>query len=214
MPKRLDKEELVQKRRNQIIRAAIKEFSTKGFHEAEVERIARLAGVSKGTIYNYFENKQDLFLSVMDWGLNRLIGKAYESIEGIDDPVVKLERTLEVYLEFLRKNKSLFRILYQQRGRFREDMRAKFGKRHSAHFYLLEDILNEGIRKGVFKRFDARSASLALAGGIFHSLLHGFIELKDKKSVARETAQFKELVLYGIVKRDRGKIRKEDRRKT
>ena len=98
--KKSEKEDLINRRRTQIIKAAIKEFSSRGFHETEMDKIAITAGVSKGTLYNYFENKQDLFLSSIDWGLNRLIGRVYEAIEGIDDPVVKLQKALEVYLEF------------------------------------------------------------------------------------------------------------------
>lgn len=211
MTRRINKEKLVQKRRNQIIRAAIKEFSAKGFHETEVDKIARLARVSKGTIYNYFENKQDLFLSSIDWGLSRLVRKVYKSLEGIDDPILKREKAIEVYLEFLKDNKNLFRILYQYRSRFREEMREKFGKRHYSHFYIIEDILSEGIKKGIFKRFDARSASLALAGGIFHSILQGSIELKGKKSIAKASAQFKELILYGIITREKAKNGKDRR---
>jgi len=201
MKKKSTKEDLVNRRRTQIIKAAIKEFSSRGFHETEMDKIAITAGVSKGTLYNYFENKQDLFLSSIDWGLNRLIGRVYEAIEGIDDPVEKLQKALEVYLEFLRQNRNLFVILYQYRSRFREDMRAKFGKRHTAHFYVLEDILADGMRKGVFKKFDAKSGALAFAGGVFHSILHGSIELKDKKSVTKYASEFKELILYGIIKR-------------
>ncbi|OQX82702.1 MAG: hypothetical protein B6D63_07355 [Candidatus Latescibacteria bacterium 4484_7] len=196
------KKQLIAKRKNQIIRAAIREFSNRGFHETEMDNIARTAGVSKGTLYNYFENKSDLFLSTIDWGLSRLIGKVYKSLEGINDPVLKLEKALEVYLDYLRKNKSLFKILYRYKDMFREDMKTKFGKRHSAHFYLLEDILNDGIEKGIFRRFNAKSASLSIAGGIMHSLMQGELELKNKKSVAEQTKQFKELVFYGIMKRD------------
>jgi len=201
MKKKSTKEDLVNRRRTQIIKAAIKEFSSRGFHETEMDKIAITAGVSKGTLYNYFENKQDLFLSSIDWGLNRLIGRVYEAIEGIDDPVEKLQKALEVYLEFLRQNRNLFVILYQYRSKFRDDMRAKFGKRHTAHFYVLEDILADGMRKGVFKKFDAKSAALAFAGGVFHSILHGSIELKNKESVRKYAAEFKELILYGIIKK-------------
>ena len=197
------KEKLIAKRKNQIIKAAVKEFSNRGFHETEMEDIAKTAGVSKGTLYNYFDSKNDLFLSTIDWGLSGLIGKVYESLQEINDPVLKLERALEVYLNYLRKNKSLFKILYRYKDVFREDMRTKFGKRHTAHFFLLEDILNEGIKKGVFRQFDAKSASLALAGGIMHSLMQGELELKDKRSVTEQTKQFKDLVFYGIIKRDK-----------
>src|SRR5262245_37505122 len=53
-------------RRHQIIEAALKVFSTKGFHKATNKDIAQAAGgISPGLIYWYFKDKEDLFLSIM-----------------------------------------------------------------------------------------------------------------------------------------------------
>ena len=54
------KQQLVQARRNQILDAAARVFADKGYHRATTKRIARQAGVSEGTIYNYFDSKGDL----------------------------------------------------------------------------------------------------------------------------------------------------------
>ncbi|MFC1951220.1 helix-turn-helix domain-containing protein, partial [Chloroflexota bacterium] len=54
------KEEIARKRQRQILSAARRVFSQKGFAEATTAEIAREAGVSEGTIYNYFESKRDL----------------------------------------------------------------------------------------------------------------------------------------------------------
>lgn len=60
--------QLIAARRNQILDAATKVFAEKGFHRASVRAIARTAGISDGTIYNYFENKTALLVGI----LNRL----------------------------------------------------------------------------------------------------------------------------------------------
>jgi AcrR family transcriptional regulator len=59
------REQLIEARRNQILEAAAGVFADKGFHRATTKEIASAAGVSEGTIYNYFENKEDLLISMM-----------------------------------------------------------------------------------------------------------------------------------------------------
>jgi TetR/AcrR family fatty acid metabolism transcriptional regulator len=57
---------LITARRNQILDAATKVFSEKGFHPATIKEIAKEAGIADGTIYNYFENKTALMLGIFD----------------------------------------------------------------------------------------------------------------------------------------------------
>lgn len=59
------REQLIEARRAQILDAAASVFADKGFHRATTKEIASRAGVSEGTIYNYFENKADLLIGMM-----------------------------------------------------------------------------------------------------------------------------------------------------
>jgi AcrR family transcriptional regulator len=59
------REQLIEARRNQILDAAAAVFAQKGFHRATTKDIASTAGVSEGTIYNYFTNKADLLIGIM-----------------------------------------------------------------------------------------------------------------------------------------------------
>lgn len=59
------REQLIKARRDQILDAAAAVFAEKGFHRATTKEIARAAGVSEGTIYNYFDSKADLLIGIM-----------------------------------------------------------------------------------------------------------------------------------------------------
>ena len=60
------KEQMIEARRTQILMGAARVFAEKGFHKATTKEIARAAGVSEGTIYNYFENKRELLVAMID----------------------------------------------------------------------------------------------------------------------------------------------------
>ena len=57
--------QLIEARRNQILDAAAQVFAEKGFHRATTREIASTAGISEGTIYNYFDNKEGLLIGIM-----------------------------------------------------------------------------------------------------------------------------------------------------
>jgi AcrR family transcriptional regulator len=59
------RKQLIEARRAQILDAAAVVFAEKGFHRATTKEIARTAGVSEGTIYNYFDSKADLLIGIM-----------------------------------------------------------------------------------------------------------------------------------------------------
>src|ERR1051326_8440447 len=64
MPKIVD-EQMREATRARIIGVAASEFARLGFDQANINVIAELAGIGKGTIYLYFENKRDLFLAML-----------------------------------------------------------------------------------------------------------------------------------------------------
>lgn len=67
MPDRPDpvSEQSAAARRAQILTAATEVFAAKGFHRAATKEIARSAGIAEGTIYNYFDSKEDLLLGIL-----------------------------------------------------------------------------------------------------------------------------------------------------
>jgi AcrR family transcriptional regulator len=60
------KEQMAEARRMQILMGAAQVFVEKGFHKSTTKEIAKAAGVSEGTIYNYFDTKRELLVALMD----------------------------------------------------------------------------------------------------------------------------------------------------
>ncbi len=60
------REQMVEARRTQILMGAARVFTEKGYHKATTKEIAQAAGVSEGTIYNYFDNKRELLLAMIE----------------------------------------------------------------------------------------------------------------------------------------------------
>ena len=78
------REQLIEARRTQILDAAAKVFADKGFHRATTKEIASAAGVSEGTIYNYFDSKDGLVIGIMARlaELEQLNGELVKAMQG------------------------------------------------------------------------------------------------------------------------------------
>lgn len=84
-----------EEKRQRIIDAAIAEFSEHGFDSANINTIAQRSGVSVGSLYKYFENKENLFLAIVHVGVEKLkavledIMKSDESLESRIEKIIK-----------------------------------------------------------------------------------------------------------------------------
>ncbi|MEN1966653.1 TetR/AcrR family transcriptional regulator [Lentibacillus sp. N15] len=67
-------------KRERIINAAIKEFVQNGFEKASTNEMVKQANISKGSLFNYFHNKKELYVYVMEYGIE-VIEKLYEKID-------------------------------------------------------------------------------------------------------------------------------------
>ncbi|MCX5752500.1 MAG: TetR/AcrR family transcriptional regulator [Candidatus Krumholzibacteria bacterium] len=154
------------RRKGQILAAAIELFSRYGFYETEVEAIAKVAGVSKGTVYNHFANKHALFMETVELGIERISKLIDESTRDVADPASRLETAVDAYLSFLRENRHLYRILFLHRSTGRDAEELRFAERLLSHFSLFERILADGVERKTFRRVDVRMASFAITGMI------------------------------------------------
>ena len=68
-------------KRERVLAAAAAVFAELGFHRADIARIAERAAISKGSIYNYFETKDDMYLHVCRDGLARFRKAVYSGLE-------------------------------------------------------------------------------------------------------------------------------------
>ncbi|MCS6989890.1 MAG: TetR/AcrR family transcriptional regulator, partial [Chloroherpetonaceae bacterium] len=112
-PQRSRTEEAKEAKRQLLIRAAIEVFSQKGFHETKMQDIADYAAVGKGTLYEYFETKEDLFLAVYDSWIDEYEADMLRQSERPLDPVSKASALIDTTVEFYEKHANHAAILLE-----------------------------------------------------------------------------------------------------
>ena len=165
-------------RRNEILQAARKVFASKDYATATMEDVAATAELSKGTIYLYFQNKADLFLSTFEMGIEQVTSIVIESISANEnDPIAGIKDIVERTLLFFEENIDLFKILASENAHF--ELKSEIGRKNNFHQRIMDKesqiimtftaYIQRGIDMGIFKKINARDAASTLL-----SIIKGF----------------------------------------
>ncbi len=187
-------------RRTEIMRAAEELFTSRRFHEITLDDVVRQARVGKGTVYRYFENKDDLFFQTAMRGFNELCDLLSEKVpQGTSFPE-KLLRACGQIGVFFRSRRQLFRMMQSEEARlqwFRGDMRRRWMERRKKLVTAVAGILQAGVREGSIR--DDVPADV-LAGLLLGMLRTRARDLADLPESARPLELVVDLFCHGAGK--------------
>ena len=156
---------LPEERPKQILDAALAVFAERGLAAARLDDIAKLAGVSKGTIYLYFANKEELFRGVVRSTVIEFIERGEAAFEQHRDPIRALDLWIEGHWGWIRSSTfpAMHRLVNSELRDF-PDLAAFYANEVVGRAQrLVREILERGMETGVFRRMDADVASRMLS---------------------------------------------------
>ncbi len=108
-------ERLDDSRKNKLLEIAIEEFSSKGYKNANINIIAKNAGISIGLMYKYFATKDDLFIMCLKHGMELLDKELYEIMQSDDKLLIKTEKLIRAIYTHSKSHSKYIR-LYNEVG--------------------------------------------------------------------------------------------------
>lgn len=137
---------------NQIIDAAVKVIAQNGYHNSQVSRIAKEAGVADGTIYLYFKNKEDILVSLFEEKMGIFVEKSKERLEKETSIENKLFYLIEMHLMQLEANHELALVTQLELRQSNIKLRTKINAVLKNYLDLIDSVILEGIEKGFFAK--------------------------------------------------------------
>jgi AcrR family transcriptional regulator len=195
--------QLTERKKEEILKAAARVFAQRGFQSALVEEVARAAGVGKGTVYRYFKDKEDLFFSIIDHAVAKLIDSMKQASRSGGEPADCLRGIFEALADFALDNKPFFKLLHQVDPRHRMKRFGHIRRQNQRILSITEDVIRKGMKSGDFRRGDARLWALAAASAANSVYMAGIREPKK-----RTTDFLLDLMLWGMAagRETKGKI--------
>lgn len=167
-------------RKQDILLAATKVFSEFGMQAADMQTIADLSGVGKGTVYRYFENKEQLFRLSIELHLERLKCVIDQATSDVVKPLEKLRAAWTAYLEFFQANPNLIEL-------FRQESACGHGQQAQSSSYM--EWINErrGYWRSIIEQILNSSPSPVFSADqllvMSEQLIHGAVILNTKNMV-------------------------------
>ena len=190
---------LVHARREQIVEAATRVFAEKGFRRATTREVAREAGVSEGTIYNYFEDKDALLMAILD-GLNETERRAEHFGEGMaTDFRGFLDEYLRRRMALIWENREVFRIVLSEMLVNTELRKAYIRQVVAPTMGIAEENFRSRMEQGEIRRIDASLAARSVAGAVLGVLVLGLLGDEEVGARPDEVARvLAGLLLHGL----------------
>lgn len=151
----------------QIIDAAIIVIAENGYHQSQVSKIAKQAGVADGTIYLYFKNKEDILISVFEEKMEVFAENLKQIIEIEASASEKLYNMIENHFNVLASDHHLATVTQLELRQSNLALRLRINAILKNYLVLLDSILREGIENREFQQnLDIRLARQMIFGTI------------------------------------------------
>jgi TetR/AcrR family fatty acid metabolism transcriptional regulator len=166
-------------KKRKILDAALGVFVDKGFSNVVINDIARSAGIGKGTVYEYFKSKEELFSELLKYLFARYQSYVPKEWKKGTTPAERLKNLLSFYTRLYvqassRRNKVIFMLVDYLSHNSAESSRKREGY-FSGYREEIRSIIEEGIKLGTFRKVDVESAvtsiTIAIDGLMFQMLL-------------------------------------------
>ena len=155
-------------KRERILKAAIKVFARDGFFIAKVEDIAKAADVATGTIYLYFENKDDLMISIFEEEMVPIIQHMREELEAHESATDKLTTFIGRHLNMIQDHPDMAQLLQVELRQSSKFLHGYEGDRFREYLAIISDIFKLGQARKEFRE-DINSS-------IFKQVLFGAVD--------------------------------------
>ncbi|MHC0037694.1 TetR/AcrR family transcriptional regulator [Pseudoneobacillus sp. C159] len=147
------KEDYKEEQRNKVLAGALECFSSKGYEAATIDDIVNQSGISKGSIYKLFNNKEEIYIGLM----YQITNEEIDVIRAIlaAHPTAQ-EKIAALFTEYLSKDLQLRAFLVQSEFELfasrREDILTLLEGIRQTKLQLIADVLKQGMEKGEFKK--------------------------------------------------------------
>ena len=193
------KQDVSEKRKSQILDAAMETFTEKGFHKTRMSDIAESSGLSKGSLYWYFDSKDAIILKLID----RVFEFEIKDLTALLTDDRSAEERLYIYAE--RGGQDIIKMLkwmplvydFLALAFRRDTIKNAIQRHYNKNLDLLVALIQQGIDAGEFKPNSALEAAYAI-GAIIEGTVMLWLYDPDRIDIQAHIKSSVELLLQGL----------------
>ena len=188
-----------EERRRQIMEAALACFARKGYHKTTMDDIVAESGLSKGTLYWYFKNKDDLFLSLVKSYFLDMAQDVTTILAQHATASDKLRAIAQETVRLFRETEAFFNVFFEfwMQSVLNEELNRLFSSFLIEYREVLAGIITEGVEAGEFRAVDANQLALT-AMAVYDGLAFYAMLMPDEVDLERASEVFVQTLLRGL----------------
>lgn len=189
---------LKEQRRGVILDKATELFARKDYYEVMMDDVAHLSKVAKGTLYNYFNSKEELYNQIILNNFENLLDSLKSSLSN-ELPIIEL---LYAYVsgmyQFLVSHKNFFRIYQKFIWKEDEEINSSIKLKSEELSSLLSDIIYKGKRENLFREVDEDFAVRLILGNIFSCVKRSIDNNFSEEQQNTEKENLFDFIIYSV----------------
>jgi TetR/AcrR family transcriptional regulator, fatty acid metabolism regulator protein len=186
-------------KRERILRAAVDVFAEHGYFNAKVAQIAKAAGVADGTIYLYFDGKEDLLITIFREHTRNYLRTLEQALANINRAEERLRVAVKHHLETLGRDRSLA-VVSQVELRHSLKFMSLFSQQEVADYLnVIRKIVEHGQQEGTFRRNVHPQLVAKFVFGVLDEMVTSWILSDKEHDLPGQAEQVADLILTGLL---------------
>lgn len=192
----MEKKRTIEDKRTQILHSAIEIFAKKGLERGKIADIAKQAGIGKGTIYEYFKSKDEIFSAIENLFVNDTIAQVNRLVNSNKSPTEKIEEIVNYSINMHEVMGDAILIVSEMwaqhsRGQWHGHKNSIFADMYSSYHKVIKEILTSGIKIGEFREMNKDGVATMLLALIDGMIWQDVIFKNDEKFDQRKKEAIK-----------------------
>ena len=185
-------------KRKKIIDVASALFSRKSYHEVMMEDVAKLSSIAKGTVYNYFSSKEELYFSIMRQRMEKLITSLREKIKDESSSIESLHSFVIHLYMFMMKYNDFFLMYQKESLKAEHELCSELVSLEKELKNILAEIIKSGKNEDFFRTIEEEFAVDLILGSIYGAVYRGIEKSYDNGKMINEREKIFDFVLHGL----------------
>jgi TetR/AcrR family fatty acid metabolism transcriptional regulator len=182
----------------QIVDAAVRVFARKGYFSSRVSDIAREAGIAAGTIYLYFDTKEEILIKVFREKMAEFVAALWKAIANEPDATAKVRRLIGMHFQILEENPDVAEVVQLELRQSQKLFRGPATQEVGAYFALIASVLEQGVAEGSFRSDLAVKVATKMLFGAMDQMATSWVLGKRGYRLADLAGTVADLFLAGI----------------
>ena len=180
--------------------AAERVFVRSGFHAAKMNEIAAAAGVAVGTLYNYFESKEEIFAEIFVTRSHDLHARLAPALAA-ESPLERLSLTVRTCFDYMDRHGALFALFVERGGTAEYDLQRLGGDVCEAEYArflrLLSQVIEAAVEAGELRRDIAAATMVATLSGAMNGATYAWLKRRRRGRLSAVADDLLKLFLSG-----------------